>query len=735
MLSLELKRAGDADMTKSMLKYIEKNYTKDEKKAHETHVKSVDDLRKRVMNVKNSDQRDTAALNLFVKYYDQLCAVEKHFPISEAVCKVQFKWHDSFKGSKKASQCNIHFEKASVLHNIAAVYTALGSEQDRSTGEGLKTACHHFQTAAGVFRYLQDHLSKHLLQPITTDLTKESFNMLELFFLAQAQQCFFEKAVVDNMKPKVVSKLAAQTAEFYRQAGKACDHPDVRLNVDKTEIPSYTGVLSTYFRAVAHRELSKALQAEDKYGEAIGRLHLSDHMGKEAARQSRNCPKKLQESIHRLLAMINEDLAKAISDNDKIYCDMVPKLHSLSAPEGAAMVKPVPPPAVLEAEEGKDDPFIKLVPLQVHNALTEYNSQVEQLVNKVMAASKEYDDEGVSQLISMNLPDAIDNLEKSPENIPHSVSSQLDVVAARGGYKSLKDFFGSVENMAKVNLDIFANADSTLKAREGQNAPVGTAISNLRQEAEAYRTNVDRALNADEFIQKKFKEKDTKLQLLMLSKSELQKKFPPAVGMVPEVQAPVSTIRGQLKEWESIKATREQILSKLLAAKADDDILSKLTGSSKPSQVCAESMKTFTEFRSEMDQTHIAQTGMFGRMRDANGKFEGALQANENLRQRDELLRDITSAIADFNELMHYLSEGMTFYTNLQEILSEFNQRCALATQSEFNPLSKQFQNLNTGSPNAGPRDAPGSPTPKYTSAGYGAPQAFDDGKNIGKLY
>jgi len=56
---------------------------------------------------------------------------------------------DAFKPAKKASLCNVHFEKAAVLFNLGSSWSQHGVGADRAAPEGIKTACHAFQQAAG----------------------------------------------------------------------------------------------------------------------------------------------------------------------------------------------------------------------------------------------------------------------------------------------------------------------------------------------------------------------------------------------------------------------------------------------------------------------------------------------------------------------------------------------------------------------------------------------------------
>jgi programmed cell death 6-interacting protein len=88
--------------------------------------------------------------------------MESRFPISnerEHVNTLHFTWFDAFKPGRKASQQNIHFEKAAIAFNLGAVQSQIALGPDRSSPNGLKQACNAFQAAAGVFAFLRDNIS------------------------------------------------------------------------------------------------------------------------------------------------------------------------------------------------------------------------------------------------------------------------------------------------------------------------------------------------------------------------------------------------------------------------------------------------------------------------------------------------------------------------------------------------------------------------------------------------
>lgn len=81
------------------------------------------------------------------RYYRALCLMETRFPISRdsGQVHVSFVWYDAFRHSKKTEQCSVHFEKASVLFNLAAILTQQALNADRTTDPGRKEAAKFFQ--------------------------------------------------------------------------------------------------------------------------------------------------------------------------------------------------------------------------------------------------------------------------------------------------------------------------------------------------------------------------------------------------------------------------------------------------------------------------------------------------------------------------------------------------------------------------------------------------------------
>ena len=70
-----------------------------------------------------------------------------------------------------------------------------GAHIDRTTNEGVKAASLHFQQAAGVFALLKTEVVPKIQGVKSQELSEHFMTILLDLNLAQAQICFYEKAV------------------------------------------------------------------------------------------------------------------------------------------------------------------------------------------------------------------------------------------------------------------------------------------------------------------------------------------------------------------------------------------------------------------------------------------------------------------------------------------------------------------------------------------------------------
>lgn len=215
MLAIHEKKTAAVDLYRPLRNYIAAHYSEREAQNLEDDLQAVRQMRSDLEKPQPSEALPEVRRDLLQSYYRALCAVESRFPISpdrDHVNTVSFTWHDAFKPNKKASQQNIHLEKAAVLFNLGAVHSQIALSADRTGAAGLKQACNSFQAAAGAFAFLRDNASikASLGTSATLDMSAECAGMLERLMLAQAQECFFEKVIGDGKAPGLCSKVARQ---------------------------------------------------------------------------------------------------------------------------------------------------------------------------------------------------------------------------------------------------------------------------------------------------------------------------------------------------------------------------------------------------------------------------------------------------------------------------------------------------------------------------------------------
>lgn len=267
MIPLGLKETKEINFTEPFKDFILEHYSEDSER-YEEAIKEFSNTRQAV----RTPTRDQAGIGLLFEYYNLLYFVDRRFFPPRRSMGIYFIWFDSLTGVP-STQKTVAFEKASILFNIAALYTQIGAKQDRLTGSGLERAVDNFLRAAGMFRYIKDNFSN----APSMDLAPETLEMLTQLMLAQARECLFEKLILTQVeKPGIdvcldVAQEAAKVSEVYQQVHRVISQPPVKDYVPFSWI-SLLRVKAEHYRALAHHYVG---------------VGLLDHAGPLSAKTSR----------------------------------------------------------------------------------------------------------------------------------------------------------------------------------------------------------------------------------------------------------------------------------------------------------------------------------------------------------------------------------------------------------------------------------------------------------------
>ncbi|KAM9408835.1 rhophilin-2 isoform 1-T1 [Pholidichthys leucotaenia] len=257
LIALGLKETKEVDYSAPFKDFILDHYSEDGN-SFEEEIADLMDLRQACRTPKRSEE----GVELLAKYYGHLPLVESRFFSPNRQTGIFFTWYDSFTGEPLCQQ-NLSLEKASVLFNMAALYSQIGTRADRQTVAGLEEAISSFQKAAGVL----NHLKETFTHIPSYDMSPAMLNMLIRLMLAQAQECLFEKTALPGIRNQFYTLMkmaqeAAKVSEIYDHVHQCMIQTPIKDNV-----PFFWSTMSqvktNHYRSMAHFFIASALLDHD----------------------------------------------------------------------------------------------------------------------------------------------------------------------------------------------------------------------------------------------------------------------------------------------------------------------------------------------------------------------------------------------------------------------------------------------------------------------------------------
>ncbi|KAH7061457.1 ALIX V-shaped domain binding to HIV-domain-containing protein [Macrophomina phaseolina] len=641
-------------------------------------------------------------------YAAQLVWIGGKFPVDIGV---DFSWYPAlgYNVQRPVSENNIRFELANVLFNLAAMYSQLATSTNRTTADGLKLACNYFCLAAGVLSHLK-----------VNDMDTVTLESLEHLMLAQAQECFWQKAVKDGLKDASISKLAAKVSDLYSDA-------------------SDWGIKSDAYRA------ARDCLEKRKYGEEVARLRDSLVCANEALKEARYINKTVLGDLSGLKNRVTEDLKRAEKDNDMIYLQPVPPKSELKTLDRATMVSAKTPKEVSDplAMLGDNSDlgrplFSKLVPYSVHIAASIYADRRDRLVAKTIDELEGLTARIHEVLKSLNLPGSLQALEK-PLGLPPGLVSHAEEIRQQDGLSRLYRSIDETEKLKEQDRAVYqegvdhlrqeAAEDERTRRKYGTDrwsrAPSADAAPKLYAQVNEIDGYLKSAANSDQIVQSKIKDSESHIRLLSGTDHDLEQFVPSSrrVTMTAAVEREATNLRGCLNEISRLESRRKRKIEALKAKARQDDINPELLKETArlereyPMQnieaVQFEDLFEKRLHKYDVDNDMVAdedqeQQAIIKRLEDANAAFVSARRGDSSTRQREQALQQLENAYFKYKEIISNLDVGRKFYNDLAKICGRFRDDCrnfayqrrAEATQFESD-LSTAMSSLHLQQANA----------------------------------
>jgi len=695
MLSVNPKQGVDVKFAATILAYIKSNYTcsKAELKSVEEKIHDIGKLRSNVINHFDASSFSSTHLIDAERFYSNLVSFSGRYPFGEQsgagffgygklkMIKIAFTWYDSFRHKKKMYSYDLKFEMASILFNIACLYTKEGKESFQMGTKGLKHACDSYRKAAGIFEYLSTRDECTKFGSNALDLSDTSLTFLAALMLAQAQACFFEKAVAANAVSTLVAKLALGCASLFDNAYKiCCRYSWIMKSGDFSWIDH---LLFKYycFQATGYFWFATSKLKENKVAQEIAYLKKAASMIKQCSPHIKKVLTGMKGAHQQLTDAINSRLKVVEHENETIYFYPIPK--TVPEVQGTVLVysipwkDPVVPPEELHC-------FEVLISLEMQKTISKFTNTVTQTVTEERKAVQEATSHTKVFLSSLNLPAALEAMEINV-GLPDEVWKKIQDVQFKGGVKILTEVHRQVSMARKHSRDQFERIKNDLQKGKQEDdemkllygphvrrCSTGQITVGIQEKINTIEEFFNSASQTDEKLYSEWKSREDSLNGLASNRSVLE-------AQIPTISANKKTSESQtleklLDSLYLILTKRELLMIRMTTAgdQAETEIKSRLINNQETkkshSEVCEECMAKMTEIKTTINQLHEEEKKLYEQIRSANEKFLMSRDQSEQLKARQAKIQALNDAVDLFTKLLTHFLEGQKFYNDLSQL-------------------------------------------------------------------
>ncbi|KAI0313744.1 BRO1-domain-containing protein [Amylostereum chailletii] len=652
---------------------------------------------------------------------------------------------------------NLHYERCSILFNLAARYSQLAAMEDRSKPEGVKQASAYYQYAAGSLSYLSDtalpKLLSTLVEECSPDLSAAFLKTLEWLMLAQAQECVWQRAVLDHRTNGVIAKLAAQVSSYYGLALSTVREAPAGV---RYAFPSgwlaHVEVKQMHFDAASQYRKSVDDVERNNYGFELARLIAAQQTAKKgydvARRAGEGVAAAVREDVKSLLDIVEKNLKRAERDNDLIYHHDVPSTSTLPIIPPTSMVRQVVPPTLQDPKAAVGDQpvlFSELLSWGARTAIEIYNDRRQTFVKEeIEDLARELDDKRLRTLRDLSLPGVVEALDK-PIGLPPSLLRKAEEVRTDSGPQRVEKSIEDVQMLARRAAQILDDALDILdqeasedeKQRRAdapvQRQPSHEANEELTNKAARYRSILEQAAESDGVVRKRWEDWEPHIVELTWDEAVLEASVPSSTMPAPgsrkasgttAAQTHARALRVHLEELDDLAREREDLVRRANRRKEADDIHPRILKAAagverwaevQPSMfedVLEDELAKYDKFRNDVAQGGVKQDEILEAVKARMQEFLASRREDESVKEREHALQSLDLAYHKYKDIMRHLDEGLQFYNDLAAILMRFKQTCkdwVALRRDELVTLSRSMRSMSLQH-DSPPRPAPSSP-------------------------
>ncbi|KAK4675224.1 pH-response regulator protein palA/rim20 [Podospora pseudoanserina] len=635
---------------------------------------------------------------------------------------VDFTWYPAlgYHTEHPLVQNNLQYELLNILYNLAALYSQLAISSNRSDTKGLKTAASFFSQAAGVL----SHMKKEVLPELRManppdDMDEATLEALTQLFLAQSQECFWQKAVMDQYKDASIAKLAARVSDLYNLAVEAA----MQSEAISSAWIHHMSAKHHHFAAAAQYRAARDCLEKKRYGEEVARLKDAVNCVTEGLKECKGgyISKAVVDDLHGLKKRVEEDLKRAEKDNDIIYLQIVPPKPELKILERANMAVASVPSQVAKPFEYFGDHaefgpalFTKLVPFSVHVAVSIYEERRDRLVNNNIIAELETMTDRLHEILSsLNLPGSLQALEK-PLGLPGTLVQHAEEIRQADALNKLQRGFADVEKLCASDKAVFEEGKALLAAEEEEDHALrlkygtqrwarpesradsshdgGAKLWNQAGDIDGYFAS---STSSDAVVREKFAAVKETLAILAGPDRGMMDYIPNSRRTeIPELLKPaIGRLRGVYNDVLRLESRRRKRIESLRARSRADDIkgdimaeAARLERTYPNTPIVPAHFEDFFDKRLDslyeseleaLEKEQADQEKIMSEIQRANRDFESQKKVigESGNREREKALQRLDNAYYKYKEIVSNIEVGRKFYNDLSRIVEQFRNQ------------------------------------------------------------
>lgn len=625
---------------------------------------------------------------------------------------------------------NLKYELMNILFNLAALYSQLAINTSRGNTDGLKTAANYFSQAAGVLSHMQTAVLPELrMSDPPEDMDTHTLESLAQLHLAQSQECFWQKAVMDGYKDASIAKLAARVSDLYNLAGEAAMKSEA---ISSAWIHHMTAKHHHFAAAAQYRAACDCLEKR-KYGEEVARLKDAVMCVTEGIKETKGgyLSKVVIEDLNALKKKVEEDLKRAEKDNDVIFLskwfaenghrekvltvtDIVPPKSELKILDRANMAvartpKQVSDPYEFFGEQAEFGPalFSRLVPFSVHVAISIYEERRDRMVNQNIIQELENMTEKVHTILaSLGLPGSLQALEK-PLGLPPSLVQHAEEIRQADALNRIQKSFADIDKLRLADMAVFEEGKTALAVEleedqqlrmkygtdrwsrpDGQTEEQGAKIWRHVGEIESY---FESSLSSDGVVREKFAANEDLLRILSGPDRGLMDYVPSSgrVDIREELKTSVGKLRSSYNDVQRLDSRRRRKVESLRESARRDDIkpdilkeAARLERTYPTTTLVPAHFEDFFDKRLDklyepeveaLDKEATDQDQLMAQLEKLNREFEAQKRSlnDRGHREREQALQRLEGAYYKYKEILNNLDVGRKFYNDLNKIVGQ----------------------------------------------------------------